>query len=69
MGGLGQMIMFDYRVGGWVWIDDYVIILEKNLAFGILKKRKYGTSRFCRVISKILRKTSLQRYALGFSKK
>ena len=26
MGGCGQMLMFAYKVGGWVWQNTYVII-------------------------------------------
>ena len=25
MGGVGQMLMFAYKVGGWVWQNAYVI--------------------------------------------
>ena len=32
MGGWGQMLMFAYIVGGWVWQDAYVIkkSMKKN---------------------------------------
>ena len=32
VGGFGQMIMFDYGLGGWVWQDDYVIMAMKKNA-------------------------------------
>ena len=41
VGGFGQMIMFDYGLGGWVWQDDYVIIAKKKMLF-----HRKGSSRF-----------------------
>ena len=50
MGGGGQMLMFAYMVGGWVWQNAYVINrIIKKTRFNILDKILYTQIKISRI--------------------